>query len=206
MNSKINWNNVIKKEARGANDEDLGEVQEVSNGYVFVQKGLINKEKFFIPQDKVESFDGHILRFNISKEVISNNYQRDTYPETSAQSENDKTSTMVEPEKVTIPVTKEKLDITKRAEGSHTSHVKESMKETRTVEVPVVHEEISVERGPPTGDQTISSEKPITSRQEIELPLKQEELNVSKNPYVREEIVIKKKPLTETRPLTEEAT
>ena len=26
----INWNDVIKKEARGKNDEDLGEVQELS--------------------------------------------------------------------------------------------------------------------------------------------------------------------------------
>ena len=38
MSSNINWNDVIKKEARGLNDEDFGEVQEVSNGYVFVQK------------------------------------------------------------------------------------------------------------------------------------------------------------------------
>ncbi|TVP41895.1 YsnF/AvaK domain-containing protein [Candidatus Nitrosocosmicus arcticus] len=205
MNSKIDWNNVIKKEARGANGEDLGEVQEVSNGYVFVQKGFLNKQKFFIPQDKVESFDDNILRFNISKEEISNNYQRDIYPESYAHSETDKTSTIAEPEKVTIPVTEEKLDITKRAEGRHASHVKESKKETRTVEVPVVHEEISVERGRPKGNQTVSSQKPISSRQEIEIRLKQEEIKVSKNPYVREEIVIKKKPLRETRQLTEKA-
>jgi hypothetical protein len=30
----INWNEVIKKEARGKNDEDLGEVQEVGDTYV----------------------------------------------------------------------------------------------------------------------------------------------------------------------------
>ena len=41
----INWNEVIKKEARGKNDEDLGEVQEVGDTYILVQKGLINKEK-----------------------------------------------------------------------------------------------------------------------------------------------------------------
>jgi hypothetical protein len=29
MNSNIEWNDVIKKEARGIDDEDLGEVQEV---------------------------------------------------------------------------------------------------------------------------------------------------------------------------------
>ena len=60
MSSNIDWNDVVKKEARGLNDEDFGEVQEVSNGYVFVQKGIINKEKFFIPQDKVESYDGDV--------------------------------------------------------------------------------------------------------------------------------------------------
>ena len=40
----IDWNDIIKKEARGKNDEDLGEVQEVRDTYVLVQKGLINKE------------------------------------------------------------------------------------------------------------------------------------------------------------------
>jgi hypothetical protein len=35
----INWDEVVKKEARGKNDEDLGEVQETGDTYVLVQKG-----------------------------------------------------------------------------------------------------------------------------------------------------------------------
>ena len=66
----IDWDDVIKKEARGINDEDLGEVQEVGDTYVLVQKGLINKEKYYIPQNEVESYDGNILRFKLSKEEI----------------------------------------------------------------------------------------------------------------------------------------
>ncbi len=143
MSSKIEWDDVIRKEARGINDEDLGEVQEVSNGFIVVQKGIINKEKFFIPKDKAESFDGKILRFNVSKDEISNNYQRDAYPEPTYQDESDKTSTIRKPEKITIDVIEEKLDISKRAEGSHVSHVKESVKEIRTVQVLVVYEEKS---------------------------------------------------------------
>ena len=46
---RINWNDVIKKEARGKNDEDLGKVQEVGDTYVLVQKGLISKEDNFSP-------------------------------------------------------------------------------------------------------------------------------------------------------------
>jgi hypothetical protein len=34
----INWNDNYKKEARGSNDEDLGEVQDVTDVYVLVQR------------------------------------------------------------------------------------------------------------------------------------------------------------------------
>ena len=65
---KIDWDDVIKKEARGSDDEDLGEVKETDGDYVLVQKGMINKEKFYIPKNMAESYDGNVLRFNISKE------------------------------------------------------------------------------------------------------------------------------------------
>ena len=71
MKSNIYWNNTIKKEARGINGEDLGEVQEISNGFVVVQRGTISKEKFYIPQDKAESFNGDVLMFRISGDEIS---------------------------------------------------------------------------------------------------------------------------------------
>jgi hypothetical protein len=38
--SNIDWNDVIKKEARGMDDEDFGEVQNVQDNYVLVQKGI----------------------------------------------------------------------------------------------------------------------------------------------------------------------
>jgi hypothetical protein len=39
MGPDINWREVIKKEARGSNDEDLGKVQEITNGHILVQRG-----------------------------------------------------------------------------------------------------------------------------------------------------------------------
>ena len=41
MNSSdIEWNDVLKKEARGIDDEDLGEVREVQGNYVLVTKRI----------------------------------------------------------------------------------------------------------------------------------------------------------------------
>ena len=71
MGSKINWNDVIKKEARGNNYEELGKVQEVKDNYVIVQRETINKEKFYIPKDEAESYDGDILKFKFSEQELS---------------------------------------------------------------------------------------------------------------------------------------
>ena len=72
MNSTdIEWNDVLKKEARGINDEDFGEVQDIQGNYVLVQKGIIDKEKFYIPKDRAESYDGDVLRFRISQQELS---------------------------------------------------------------------------------------------------------------------------------------
>lgn len=59
MNPNIDWNDTIKKEVRGIDDADFGGVQDVSNGYVLVKRGVIDKEEFCIPQDKVDSYDGN---------------------------------------------------------------------------------------------------------------------------------------------------
>ena len=61
----IDWSNVIKKEVRGFNDIEWGEVQEVKDNYIIIQKGLIDKEKFYIPKFKVESYDGKILKVSL---------------------------------------------------------------------------------------------------------------------------------------------
>ena len=76
MDTDIDWNDVIKKEARGVSDADFGEVQEVSNGLILVQRGVGNKEIFSIPQNKVESYDGKVLRFAISEDEAIEKYMK----------------------------------------------------------------------------------------------------------------------------------
>ena len=59
---------VIKKEARGLDDYDLGEVQEIDEERVITKKGVIDKDKFYLPRNKVNRFDGDKLWFEISKD------------------------------------------------------------------------------------------------------------------------------------------
>src|SRR5919107_1004090 len=80
INKEIDWTEVIKKEARGIDDADFGEVQEIVLHYILTEKGLINKEMFYLPTDLVVGFDGERLRFNISEEEAKKKFQRETAP------------------------------------------------------------------------------------------------------------------------------
>ena len=64
-----NPKDVNKKEARGLRDEiDLGEVQEVGTEYVLTKKGTIDSDKFYIPKNLVEHFDGRTVWFKLTEE------------------------------------------------------------------------------------------------------------------------------------------
>ena len=68
MSESIDWNNVIKKEARGLDDYDLGEVQEINDEIVITKKGVVDKDKFYLPRNKAVKFDGDKLWFGVGKD------------------------------------------------------------------------------------------------------------------------------------------
>jgi hypothetical protein len=76
MYQDFKWEEVIKKEASGIEDYDLGEVQEVLEDTIVTKKGVLDKVKFYLPKKLIEAFDGDNLRFRIIKEE-SQNYRRD---------------------------------------------------------------------------------------------------------------------------------
>jgi len=68
MNETIDRDKVIKKEARGLEDYDLGGVQEVKEWRVVTKKGVVDKDKFYLPKDKAVKFDGDKVWFEVTKD------------------------------------------------------------------------------------------------------------------------------------------
>jgi hypothetical protein len=68
MSRNTIWNEILKKEANGIDDNcDLGEIQKVEADYIVTVKGIINKLKFRIPKHLIAGFDGRTLYFGITK-------------------------------------------------------------------------------------------------------------------------------------------
>ena len=71
----IDWDEVVKKEARGINDADFGEVQLTIGDTVLTEKGITDKKRFYLPKNLVNRFDGRTLWFNIKEDEAYNTYR-----------------------------------------------------------------------------------------------------------------------------------
>lgn len=75
MSSGIEWNATLKKEARGIGDDDLGEIQGITDTNVITKVGRASKETYSIPKSLVDKFDGRKVRFSITKEEAESQYK-----------------------------------------------------------------------------------------------------------------------------------
>jgi len=194
--STIDWDLVVKKEARGTDDYDLGEVQEVTADNILTQKGIVEKKWFQIPKHLALGFDGDMLTLNVTEEQAKAMYVIDRPTEEKNQNEESET---------TIPLVTEKLEPAKTEVIEEAKIIKKPVKDTKQVEMNLTHEELIIERRPLDEPRPID-EDPVDSTTVIKIPLKREEVEINKQSYITEEIVAKKKPVTETRAISEEVT
>jgi uncharacterized protein (TIGR02271 family) len=204
-NESIAWDNIIKKEARGAvDDSDFGEVQELGQNYVQTQKGVVSKQKYYIPKYLVQGFDGDTLWFNASESDLEG-WKRDSPPDNNEYSRY-KTQESPADVETRIPLIEERLNVSKSTSTSEATITKEPVTETKTIEVPVTHEELTVERRPAGESSSTTTERPVQSKTDTKVQLNKEDVQVTKDAYVKEEVVVKKKPVTETRTVSDTVT
>jgi uncharacterized protein (TIGR02271 family) len=205
------WDEVIKKEARGRNDADLGEVLEVRDDIVITERGTLNKEKFYLPKSIPHGFNGHTLLFDITEKEAKDRFMNE--PALTQGTEIQPTTFAAPPDiERPISVIEEKLELTKKETIEEAKVIKKPKIEFKTVEIELTHEELIIEKRPIedniTSSSSSSSSSPtpeiVQSKTEISIPLKREDIIVSKKPHVKEEIIIKKVPVSETKKISEQ--
>jgi stress response protein YsnF len=166
--SNIDWNSVIKKEAVGTGGIDLGTIYGVENAYIITQKGLRDKKRYHIPKSLVENFDGIVLRLKVNEsEMLKYEKTEDKKYENNASSF--KSLYKSKDIETTIPLMAENLKVTKNIAEDNLNITKEPIRETKTVQVKLTHEEILIERRPVKEDSysyitsmQSSEEKPLS--------------------------------------------
>ena len=102
-----------------------------------------------------------------------------------------------------LKLREEQLDVNKhRVQAGEVEVKKDVVEEEKTVDVPVIHEEVSVERRAVNKNEADTT-APIGDDETIRVPIIEEKVEVTKKPVVTEELVINKKQVTETQQVTE---
>ncbi len=188
---------------------------------------IIDKEFFSITINLVQDYDGNRVLFKVTEEEARNSYLQSqdldseqddlsdseiktgTSTATTTNDDDSLSNTKEENEKEeeVIPLMSEELDVTKKEIVDETVITKKPVKETKTVEVQLIREEIeSIERRPTSDESEGDAQSPIQSPEEIKIPLKREEAEVTKKPYVKEEAVVKKNTVIDKKEITDEVT
>ncbi len=101
-----------------------------------------------------------------------------------------------------LKLREERLNVTKeRVQAGEVGLHKEVVTEQKTINVPVTHEEVVIERHAVTGGQVDTT--PIGEGETIRVPVSEEQVNVTKNTVVTGEVAIGKRAVEETQQVTD---
>jgi hypothetical protein len=125
------WNEVIKKEARGRNDAHPGEVLEVKDNIVVTERGTLNKEKFYLPKSIPHGFNDHTLLFDITEEEAKERFMNESVLTQGTGTKSSSISTGIADIERPIPVIEEMLEVSKKEIMQEAKLIKEAIKKLR---------------------------------------------------------------------------
>ena len=128
----------------------------------------------------------------------------DIFGNDDAKNENDtksETKNETRDEGAKLLLRQEELDISKsRVQTGEVEFGKEIIEEQKSVDVPVIREEIVIERRTLNNEH---SDSPITAEETIRIPVSQEIVNVDKHTIITGEVIAHKQDIEETKHIDE---
>jgi uncharacterized protein (TIGR02271 family) len=202
----INWDRIIHKNVRTADNQAMGKVIAVPDDEenVIISSQSAN-DIYRVPRSMVAGFNGAEVQLGVTSDSMASFHVNDA-----GAYEVQPSDVIIEGRRgvgetgsseKTIPVVEERMNVSKRKTTEEATITKEPEKQQRDLEVPIEKEKLVVERRKPSSTST--KERPVESQTEIKVPLKTEGVEITKEPYVKEEVVVKKKPVTETKKITD---
>ena len=77
---KILWEQLEGKKVKTSGGQDLGEIKEVTPEYMRLEKGIVGKDKFWIPKYVADAYDGKALWLLVSSDDVAKGYSYTTQP------------------------------------------------------------------------------------------------------------------------------
>ena len=77
---RILWEQLKGKKVKINDGQGVGEIKEIVQNYIRLEKGIVNKDKSWVPKYLVDAYDGKVLWFVISNDDLGRGYSYTTEP------------------------------------------------------------------------------------------------------------------------------
>src|SRR5919112_2137291 len=197
--SITDWDSIVGKNVKTVDYQNAGKVigaVDNQDTIIISYEGPHSSYNYRVPKNRIQGFDGPDLLLSIARAELAD-YEISDIQNYAAHLKTIKTEKKGGEEEMIVPVIEEKINVSKKVITDEATIIKEPVTETKIIEVSVMHEEIDIEKRPPTsaseGNTTVleNSPPPRNTRTQIRVPLIHEEVKIKKEPYVKEEIVIR---------------
>ena len=71
---RILWEQLKGKKVKANDGKELGEIKEISQNYLRLEKGIVNKDKFWIPKYVADAYDGKVLWLLANSDDVIKSY------------------------------------------------------------------------------------------------------------------------------------
>jgi uncharacterized protein (TIGR02271 family) len=184
--------------------EKIGDIEEVGQNYLLVQKGLFFPKDLYIPMSYVTAADAR----DSSVTINASKHEVETLGWDGPPAEGDWDTTRgaasaSQEDSVTIPLREERIEAERRQRDAGEVNVgKRVVEQQQDFEVPVTREEVDitrrrVDRPADAGDAIVDD------GETVRVPVRAEDVDVRKNARVVEEVQVSKRPVTETKRVSE---
>ena len=76
----ILWSMLKGKKVKSNDGKDVGEIKEISQNFLRVEKGTVKKDKFWIPKYVADAYDGKTLWLLIGEDEVLGKYHHGSNP------------------------------------------------------------------------------------------------------------------------------
>lgn len=211
------WNRENIREGmtvRSADGEKLGKVIALGDTHFEIEKGLFVLKDYVVAYSDIKDVQGGECFLRYGKEELKRAGDIDTSSRATtagagygsdqyATGRSDEFARGGIREETTIPLSEERLEVTKRDTSAGEVRIHKSVEsETETIDVPLRREHVTVERVPATGSE-MRADASAFQDEDIVVPVRAEEADVRKETVVSEELRVSKTPHEETKRITE---
>lgn len=165
---------------RSPDGTKLGKIDQIGDGYFVIEKGLLSRERHEVPFSAIQAIEKDEAIVELRNLGVAAPPTREPAPATAA-------ATPRQPGEIRVPLAEEKLEVTKTVhEAGRVRVTKHVEVEERDIRVPVMHEEVQVERIASTSREPATGE--AFEERTFTIPVREEEIEIRKRPVVREEV------------------